>query len=105
MIVQLIDKLRSAPTELQFLVVADCLQELGFAEHAWAMRLGFHPDVCAAWYGGYAGGYGNFSGYGSGDGFDGSGDGGSGSGFDGSGDGGTSFGSGYSVGDSLQVIS
>ena len=66
----LTNKLFGAPTTLQFLIAADCLQELGFVERAWAMRLGFYPDVSTAWYGssgyGDGGGGGSNSGFGSG---------------------------------------
>ena len=93
----LTNKLFVSPTPLQFLVVADCLQELGFTERAWAMRVGFHPDAGTVWLGS--------SGYGCGDGGGGYGSGSYG-GSTGCGTGGGSYGnSNYGNESSLQAIS
>ena len=110
---RLTNKLLREPSDLQFLVVADCLQELGLAEQARVTRLGFHPDVCAVWHGGGryassdddsgdgAGGYSSMGNGGIGSGVNGDGFGGYSS--DGNGGGGGCGGS--SNGNSLQVIS
>ena len=47
----LVKKLLAEPSALQFLVVADCLDELGRAPHAAAARLGFDPNICQTWLG------------------------------------------------------
>ena len=47
----LTEKLLQKPTDLQFMVTADCLRENGYGDFASACHLGFQPDICEVWFG------------------------------------------------------